>query len=163
MLPQFFSLFRSTDRPHFLHYTNATFILTHFIISSSITPSHRYISNLLYACRDGLIGILIIYSICVNPMQLAWESLQSPGLTAMEYVLDLLFAGDIIASFNTAYFSEKDDAFMTQRSRINTVRGSPTLHLQSTPAYIIILVIIFPCNDYPSIAMSTLAHINTAS
>ena len=70
-----------------------------------------------------MIGILIIYSICVNPMQLAWESLQSDGLNAMEYVLDLLFAGDILASFNTAYFSDKDDAYMTQRSKINEVSG----------------------------------------
>ena len=41
----------------------------------------------------------------------------------MEYVLDLLFAGDILASFNTAYFSDKDDAYMTQRSKINEVSG----------------------------------------
>ena len=68
-----------------------------------------------------MIGILIFFSICVNPMQLAWETLQSDGLNAMEYVLDLLFAGDIVASFNTAYFSDKDDAYMTQRPKINKV------------------------------------------
>ena len=51
-------------------------------------------------------------------MQLAWVTLQSNGLTAIEYLLDLLFAGDIVASFNTAYFSGRDDAYMTHRPKI---------------------------------------------
>ena len=71
---------------------------------------------------DALIGLLICFSIIVIPIQLAFDSFNAANgaqFTALEYCWDLLFAGDIIFSFNTAYFSEIDDAFITIRKKIS--------------------------------------------
>ena len=70
---------------------------------------------------DALIGLLICFSIIVIPIQLAFDSFNAVNgaqFTSLEYCWDLLFAGDILCSFNTAYFSETDDAFVTIRKKI---------------------------------------------
>ena len=72
---------------------------------------------------DSLIGLLICFSIIVIPIQLAFDSFNNANgaqFTSLEYTWDLLFAGDIIFSFNTAYFSESDDAYVVIRKKITT-------------------------------------------
>ena len=71
---------------------------------------------------DGLIGLLIIYSVLTVPIQVAFISatVTKSGKSALlfESVIDVFFLLDILLNFNTAYFSEQDDAFIAIRKRI---------------------------------------------
>ena len=57
-------------------------------------------------------------------MPLTASSLFFPGnfenLTYVEYALDFVFLLDMIAAFNTAYYSAEDDAYVTIRRNIAT-------------------------------------------
>ena len=71
---------------------------------------------------DTFLGCLIIYSLIVIPMQMAFDSLYNgdsgPGLLVFDYVIDGLFFMDMIVNCNTAYYSDKADAFILERDRI---------------------------------------------
>ena len=71
---------------------------------------------------DGLVGVLIVYSIMVVPMQLAFSTFEENGrkhgLLGFDLFIDFMFFIDILLTFNTAYFSDPDDAYIAIRSRI---------------------------------------------
>ena len=71
---------------------------------------------------DTFLGCLIIYSLIAIPMQMAFDSLyegdSGPGLLIFDYVIDGLFFMDMIVNCNTAYYSDKADAFILERFRI---------------------------------------------
>ena len=58
---------------------------------------------------DGFIAVLIMYSILVIPMDLAFDTFSTGTrgdiVSGIEYALNILFVGDIVLSFNTAYYS----------------------------------------------------------
>ena len=66
---------------------------------------------------DGFIGILIIYSVMLIPIQIGFTvqyTLNSPSgwLVALDSTIDVLFFLDIILSFHTSYYSDDDDAYV---------------------------------------------------
>ena len=71
---------------------------------------------------DAFLGCLIIYSLIVIPMQMAFDSLyegDSGGpLLIFDYVIDGMFFMDMVVNCNTAYYSDKADAFILERQRI---------------------------------------------
>jgi CRP-like cAMP-binding protein len=71
---------------------------------------------------DSWMGVLIIFSIVTIPMQVAFESYQhvssAANLQAFDYAIDIFFFLDIIANFNTAYFSDEEDVYIAVHSRI---------------------------------------------
>jgi len=98
-----------------------------------------------HACQDEnktrwdmFIGLLIVYSIIVVPMQLAFPKFSDPpigdAMTAVDYMFDFMFLGDIFLSLNTVYFSEPHDAYVTLRGHItrNYARTWMTIDVLST-------------------------------
>jgi CRP-like cAMP-binding protein len=71
---------------------------------------------------DVLVGGLTVYSLLTIPIQIAFYSAPSTenGRNTMtfEYVVDLFFFIDMLFSFNTAFFSDNDDAYIAVRARI---------------------------------------------
>ena len=71
---------------------------------------------------DGLVGWLIVYSIMVVPMELAFFTFEKEGrrigLLPFDLCIDFMFFFDILLTFNTAYYSDPDDAYIAIRSRI---------------------------------------------
>jgi CRP-like cAMP-binding protein len=71
---------------------------------------------------DVLVGGLTVYSLLTIPIQIAFYSATSTenGRNTMtfEYVVDLFFFSDMLCSFNTAFFSDNDDAYIAVRARI---------------------------------------------
>ena len=71
---------------------------------------------------DSLIGGLIIYSVIMVPMQMAFLTFESKergrGLMIFDLCIDLIFFIDILITFNTAYYSESEDAYIAIRSRV---------------------------------------------
>lgn len=79
---------------------------------------------------DGIIVALIVYSAVTVPCQLAFDSYTagdggtdntptlSLGLLFLDYIIIVFFFFDILASINTAYYSEKYDAYVTIRRLI---------------------------------------------
>ena len=94
---------------------------------------------------DIFIGILIVYSVLVIPIQMGFPALATTGdfenLTYVEYALDFVFLFDMIAAFNTAYYSAEDDAYVTIRRKIaiNYFRSWFTVDLLSTVPFDLIV------------------------
>lgn len=60
--------------------------------------------------------VIIVYSMITIPMQLAFD--RFPDLGGANYTVDGIFFFDILLSFNTAYFSEEEEAYVAVRSKI---------------------------------------------
>ena len=71
---------------------------------------------------DAFIAVIIVYSILTLPLLLAFESYtEGPNgrhMLSLDYAIMGLFFVDIIATLNTAYYSEKHDAYITTRKHI---------------------------------------------
>ena len=73
---------------------------------------------------DGFMGVLIIYSVLILPMEMAFQMQDNVnddgskalqhlwGLSIFDFAVDGLFFLDICLSFQTAYFSDKYDAYI---------------------------------------------------
>ena len=61
--------------------------------------------------------ILIIYVIIVVPFEIAFL-VETSGLTAVNYVVDVFFFVDICLEFNTAYFDEERQRWILDRKKI---------------------------------------------
>ena len=71
---------------------------------------------------DTFMGLLIIYSVLIIPVQLAFSSylasqIQSAS-NSVDFLIDSLFFMDIVFNFNLVYFSDADAAFVAVRWRI---------------------------------------------
>ena len=96
---------------------------------------------------DAFIGVLIIYSVLVIPMQIGFPAFSGPdgnvGQSALyfEYAMDFIFLFDMAAAFNTAYYSADDDAYVTIRPLIaqNYLRTWFTVDLLSTVPWDLVL------------------------
>ena len=90
-------------------------------ISNNYIIHPKKIEKLLW---DGLVGMLIVYSITVVPMQLAFSTFEENGrkhgLLVFDLFIDFMFFMDILLTFNTAYFSDSDDAYIAIRSKISS-------------------------------------------
>lgn len=62
---------------------------------------------------DIFVGALILYSIVVIPVQIAFNRRATGPLAVVDYFIDVVFFFDIVVSTRTAYYSENDDAYMT--------------------------------------------------
>lgn len=71
---------------------------------------------------DVLMGGLTVYSVLTIPIQIAFYSATATEIgrntMTFEYAVDLFFFVDMLCSFNTAFFSDNDDAYITVRPRI---------------------------------------------
>ena len=70
---------------------------------------------------DGFMAVLIMYSVFTIPMQIAFRTYvleESTWLLPLGLVIDALFLTDIVLNFNTAYYSDADDAYVAVRCRI---------------------------------------------
>ena len=70
---------------------------------------------------DGFMAVLIMYSVFTIPMQIAFHTYvleESTWLLPLGLVIDALFLMDIILNFNTAYYSDSEDAYVAVRYRI---------------------------------------------
>lgn len=83
-----------------------------FFVPPSSHPEERWLvfpKNTAKNAWDGFIAILIMYSILVIPMDLAFDTFSTGSrgtiIVGIEYALNILFVGDIVLSFNTAYYA----------------------------------------------------------
>ena len=71
---------------------------------------------------DAFIASLILYAALTQPLQAAFDAFnEGPnffGLQVMDYLVNGFFLLDMIVTLNTAYYSEKYDAYVTVRSMI---------------------------------------------
>ena len=70
---------------------------------------------------DGFMAVLIMFSVCIIPMQIAFSTFvieESRWLFSVGLMIDGLFLCDIVLNFNTAYYSDSEDAYVAVRSRI---------------------------------------------
>lgn len=61
---------------------------------------------------DLFIGILIIFSVILIPVQIGFARKSSGGLAVFDYVVDAFFVIDMIASMRTCYFDDEHDAYV---------------------------------------------------
>lgn len=69
---------------------------------------------------DGLISVLIIYSIIVIPVRIAFEPLITPPFAYLEDAILVFFGIDILLNFNTAYVDTETDCEVHNRRAIAT-------------------------------------------
>ena len=70
---------------------------------------------------DGFMAVLIMFSVCIIPMQIAFSSFileESRWLFSVGLIIDGLLLCDIALNFNTAFYSDSEDAYVAVRSRI---------------------------------------------
>lgn len=61
---------------------------------------------------DLFIGILIIFSVVLIPIQIGFNRKSSGGLAVFDTVVDVFFALDMLASLRTCYFDDDLDAYV---------------------------------------------------
>jgi succinate dehydrogenase/fumarate reductase cytochrome b subunit len=76
-------------------------------------PHARY--KLLW---DGLVSLLVVYSVVMIPMRIAFEPKITYEAALMEQFVLLVFALDIIATFNTAIVDVNSETLITNRKQI---------------------------------------------
>ncbi|CAM9240666.1 unnamed protein product, partial [Ectocarpus fasciculatus] len=67
---------------------------------------------------DIFIGALIMYSVVIIPYRIGFEQVAGPGAEAFDTCIDILFAVDIIATFNTAVDDPQTDLLVVNRGDI---------------------------------------------
>jgi CRP-like cAMP-binding protein len=67
---------------------------------------------------DLFIGMLIMFSVIVIPVQIGFSRVSSGPLSLFDAVTDSLFFMDMLVSARTAYFSDRRDAFITVPNQI---------------------------------------------
>ena len=89
--------------------------LTYFFSLYLFHPRHWARSS-----WDGFLGALIVYSLTVIPMQMAFDSLLATAgnLLIFDYVIDCIFFLDVVMNFNTTFYSDFIDAYVVDRKLI---------------------------------------------
>jgi len=67
---------------------------------------------------DGFIGIQIVYSVFMIPVQIGFSSEPSDDMFIFNLIMDGFFMLDILVGSRTAYFCEKDDVIQTIPKKI---------------------------------------------
>ena len=67
---------------------------------------------------DMFIGLLIMYSVLIIPVQIGFGRQAEGGLKIFDYCVDIFFLLDMVASARTCYYDEDIDAYMTIPKRI---------------------------------------------
>ena len=81
----------------------------------------RYVLHPKYRGKiqwDSFVGSLILYSIIVVPVQIAFSTPMQGALRWWDLTVDFVFFLDIIICFRTGYFSDEEDAVITVPSKI---------------------------------------------
>lgn len=60
---------------------------------------------------DLIVAVLIVYSTLIVPFRIGFDRTASALETAMDAVVDIVFAADIAASFRTAFVDEVGGTF----------------------------------------------------
>ncbi len=81
----------------------------------------RYVLHPKYRGKihwDSFVGCLILYSIIVVPVQIAFSTPSEGALRWWDLAVDFVFFFDILICFRTGYFSDEDDAVITVPDKI---------------------------------------------
>jgi len=67
---------------------------------------------------DGIMVVLILYSVLYIPVQIAFDDSAPSGTTIFDNIVDAFFISDIVISGRTAYYDDSEDAYMTDPLKI---------------------------------------------
>ena len=67
---------------------------------------------------DMFIGVLIMYSVLIIPVQIGFGRQAEGGLKIFDYCVDVFFLLDMLASSRTCYYEDETDAYMTIPQKI---------------------------------------------